>query len=183
MANLDKKIASELKSVKTKPGVFIVNAKSASIHDVSLSSLKYLLGNLKLNCCYVSLSNPHGDLTETLKEYSLPVDKMMIIDATGSSTKTKNKNITILNSNNNLTEISLAMAGMMNSKKIDFFVFDSITTLLIYHNAETVEKFFHFTINKMKTNSKTFIAFSSPSQKIEQIMPVLGEFCQSHFDI
>lgn len=60
---------------------------------------------------------------------------------------------------------------------MEFIFFDSVTTLLIYNKQETVERFIHFFLNKIKNMNILMIIISVEEKKTNKIIPILDQFC------
>jgi len=49
-----------------------------------------------------------------------------------------------------LTEMSVALSQLVNFKKFDFIVLDSLFTMLTYNDSSLVEQFIHYFVSKMR---------------------------------
>jgi len=101
--------------------------------------------------CYVTLNRPYAALTRTFKEREIDMNKFFFIDGITRTTKIGTETIEkckFLSSPNALTELSLEITNVI--QKSDSFIFDSLSTLLIYESVLMVMKFVHSLISRIR---------------------------------
>lgn len=102
--------------------------------------------------CYISLNTPYETLLDSFKIMGIDASKFYFIDAI---TKTatipeESEKCEYVSSPGALTELSLAISNLLDSKTFDYLIFDSLSTLLVYENENTVTKFIHQLISKIR---------------------------------
>ena len=60
---------------------------------------------------------------------------------------------------------------------IKFVFLDSVSTLLIYNNLETTERFVHYMINKIRNMGFFVVLISIDEEKSNKLIPILSQFC------
>jgi len=96
--------------------------------------------------CYVSLNKSYGDVTKNFKREKIDISKFFFIDAVTRSSKftvKDQKNCDYVQSVESLMEINIAISKVLESGKAGCLIFDSLSTMLIYHDVATVTKFMH----------------------------------------
>lgn len=117
----------------------------------------YLAGVLKIVLSlkskiviYVTANRSYYYLSDFFKSKGFEVSNFFFIDCTGTAQERDAKNCVFVNSPQNLTEISIAINELAEEVKGDkVLLLDSLSTLLIYNDAEVIGKFSHFFINKL----------------------------------
>ena len=103
-----------------------------------------------------------------IKNNKINNDKLLIIDCVSKQSGNKNishKCIPTTNGPQSLTEISLVINDLINKTKSDIVIFDSLSTLLIYNNLETTQKFLQYIINRVHNDNITGIIISINDEK------------------
>ncbi len=121
----------------------------------------YLAGVLKIASSlkskvviYVTANRSYNHLTNFFKSKGFDTSNFFFIDCTGAVENnienSKVENCIFVNSPQNLTEISIAIHELAEEIKGDkALLLDSLSTLLLYNDAEVIGKFSHFFINKL----------------------------------
>ena len=110
--------------------------------------------------CYVSLNKLYDSLTNILKKNNINQDRILFIDGITKSANPNLKeadNCIYVDSSSALTEISIIIHNVLETGKFESFLFDSLSTLLIYNSSDAVCKFVHNLINKIKSSNTTAI--------------------------
>ena len=145
-------IESDLQSINPEEGVFLFVISPESYRPSHFLIFKYFAERLKDRCIYVSLNEPCSALNRELKKEGINTDKVYIIDGISRSQNQGGsiKNCTFLENPGSLTEVSIAITEAMNTGNYNFVFLDSVSTMLIYNNRETIENFLQFIIGKIK---------------------------------
>lgn len=114
---------------------------------MNISTIEYLSNELNLSGVYITLNRHYKEILKCLEENKINTKKLFFIDGT-SEDEPKTNNCIFLRSKNSLTELSLAITETCKNDAVKFIFFDSLTTLLLYNSAETVERFIYFLISK-----------------------------------
>ncbi|MCK4997329.1 hypothetical protein KAS08_03415 [Candidatus Pacearchaeota archaeon] len=110
--------------------------------------------------CYVSLNKLYNSLTVALTKEGIDHDNFLFMDGITKSANPQAEeadNCMYLKSSSNLTELSILLDRVMQSGKFDGFLFDSLSTILIYNQGEAVSKFTHDLINKIRAHNTTAV--------------------------
>jgi hypothetical protein len=102
--------------------------------------------------CYVTLNKTYNALVEIFCREKINLENIVFIDAiTRSISRVENsKNCYYVSSPQALTELSIAITELLK-QNVDYLIFDSLTTLLLYQRAvEPVIQFISNTVNKIK---------------------------------
>jgi len=70
------------------------------------------------------------------------------------------------------------MTAACKNEKVKFIFFDSLTTLLIYHDLNTAERFIHYFLNKITNLNILMIVVSIDEEKSRKLMPILSQLCE-----
>ena len=110
--------------------------------------------------CYVSLNKPFKTLEPSLKKGGVKTDKFLFVDGitkTAMPDAKPTENCLLISSASALTEISIAVNKVLKTGKFDGFIFDSLSTLLVYNKGKVVGKFVHSLVNKIKSHNMTAV--------------------------
>ncbi len=172
---LESTLEGEINSAKGKGGVFLIRCKPEECHQATNAAASVLTRKMGLSGAYVTLSRPFRKVLEDFGESGADTSKIFFIDGSGSG-GTDLKNCKFLEGES-LTELSLAISAVLAAKNPDFYVIDSITTMLIYNDNETVEKFVHYVSTKAENMGKTLVLVSVDEEKTNKLVPAITQFC------
>lgn len=169
------KVAKELSKIKGRKGVYLLLSEPEYSHHANTEASLFITQKMKLNELYVTLSRSCNDIPKDFEEEN--IKNVFFIDGSGSLPAGQKENCTILKSNKSLTELSIAISREINKRQIDAFFIDSISTLLIYNNAETAEMFFHYMASRIRNMNKLLIANAINEEKSKKTIPIIAQFC------
>jgi hypothetical protein len=118
---------------------------------------------------YISVNKPYFALTQLMESQRIPTGNMYFLDcASGLMGKPPQEleKTYILSGPSNLTELSITLAGLLSSEKIrgredkTILFLDSVSTFLIYNDANTVAKFLHAISGKVRAHNISGVFFS-----------------------
>ena len=150
---------------------------------------EYLKGIIKMmkktggNFIYVTATKPCKSIITSLEKNGIDKDRVMFIDCISKSVDEKAvacPNCILLDSPQNLPEIGIAVnVGIKSTEGKATLLLDSISTLLLYNDANTVGRFSNFLINRMKllNVNSAMLALETDTDKevIQQIKSVCDE--------
>lgn len=116
-------------------------------------------------------------MLEIFDKENIDTKRLLFIECTGQEQKSKVNNCVSLKSNQSLTELSLSISEACKNKKNQFIFFDSVSTLLIYNNLETTERFIHYIVNRIKNLGLFMVLISIDEEKSNKLLPILSQFC------
>ncbi len=117
---------------------------------------------------YVTTNKPYKYILSAAKEVGISTKNLFVIDCISKplreKTEANQENCIFLDSPEGLTAISLAISESIKLLEGDrILLLDSLSTLLIYNDANTVAKFSNFVINKLRTYDVNAIIFALES--------------------
>ena len=182
---ISKRILEEFKDFGSSNEIYALITPADYHHKVSDLAMVHLAKEVKLNGVYVSLNIAYEQKAAHLKKLGIDTDRMFFIDACSKSGSPSSaaKNCVLIQSPQALTELSIAITTVCNTGKFDFLYFDSLTTLLIFNELKTTEKFIHYMISKMRTFNLKGIILSMDEEKSKELLSMLEQLCDKmvHF--
>ncbi|NYZ76018.1 hypothetical protein H0N98_02095 [Candidatus Micrarchaeota archaeon] len=146
--------------------------------------LKVLIGKKGMNGAYVTFNRPYSTLKASIEKMGLDVSKMFFIDlitesAGGTVQRSAGDRCFYVSSPKNLTELSILMEQAMLRLPSDkrFVFIDSISTMLIYNDSDTVLRFIHALTGKMRLLGITGIIFLLEKESDEKFKAQVAQFC------
>ena len=143
------------------------------------SVVRILKGVKKESVVYVSTNKPYAYLAGTLGAKGVSTEKIFFIDCLSPDEPNK-KNCVFIESPDSLSAISIAIdesVKQIKGKKSLFL--DSLSVLLIYHEAQNVAKFSNFILGRMRSLDidTIFLVLESDAQKdvIKQVSSFVDE--------
>lgn len=159
----------------------------------NLGILKCLVNQNKFSGIYVTINRPFDTLTKVMKEEGIDIEKIFFIDCitkmvpasehfslSSKSKLEKTRNCIFIPSPSRLTEIGLALsealAGVENPQN-KFLYLDSLSTLLIYNDIDTIVKFVHFLTTRIRLFGIVGIIMCVEKRMDERLFNILSEIC------
>jgi archaellum biogenesis ATPase FlaH len=121
--------------------------------------------------CYITLNKGIDALLSSFEENKINIKNISILDCVSETvfSPKPEPNCTFISSPKALTELSLAINNCINSNS-SIILIDSLSTLMIYHDAETINKFVHNLSNRARTGKdKHLIIFISDKDKNSEV--------------
>src|SRR3989338_139263 len=127
---------------------------------------------------YVTLGKPYDVLMRQFYAEGIDVSKLFFIDAV-SKKEEKPNNAIFVNGPSSLTELSISISQViqMAPKENTFLFFDSISTLLLYNNADIIIKFIHFLTAKLSEWKLAGIFISLDIGEDKRVIIQISQFC------
>ncbi len=173
---IKEKFLTELKKIKDAKSTYIFVSNPSDYISVCSSVAHYFTSKLKLRGLYVSLGNSSKIMSSDFSKKGVNVKDLFFIDSIGRGME-KDEDSFHISNNQSLTELSLAITSVMKENNFDFFIFDSISTLLMYNDITVVERFMHFMITKLKNIGIVTVILSVDEEKSNKLIAVLSQFC------
>ena len=176
---------SQLKTLKEYVALAVVDAKKYQKTNISI-----IEGLVKAGIpgVYVTLNRPYENVKTLFKKEKIDTSNVIFIDAvtkTVGGVVEKREDCLYIGGPKGLSDISLAMdqAIMAIPKGVKFLFFDSLSTLLLYHDVRVVAKFVHFISGKMRIWKVKGIIISLRRDKDQELIEELQSFCDLTLNI
>jgi len=180
-----KKLAKELKSC-SEGEIFLIETTALKILEVNLAVVKWL-SKKKYAQIILSTSRPYKNLLNLYKENGVDISKLIILDAVGQEkedNKQENNNIIHIHSNSSLTEIAISLSNCIERIKSKKFIFiDSINTMLIHNEPNTLAKFIHSILTKMRINNVSGLLISLEAETDKEVRAEIAQLCDKIIEI
>jgi len=177
----------EIKSFDKKVGnlkefVVLATVPAKSYQKTNIKLVKYLTKNKNIPGVYVTLNKPFETMEPLFKKSGIDTEMIIFIDAvtkTAGGKITKTKNCLFIGNPENMSDISVAMDQAIRAlpKKDKFLFFDSLSTLALFNNIETVARFIHFLSSKMRVWKVKGIIISLERKVDKELIEELSQFC------
>lgn len=171
----------EFSKVLGKKGVYTVITKPEN-YLIANQEILHLL-NQKFPGIYVTLNKSHCNIIEKIKKEKVDTSLILFIDNNEEGDGCGAENAIFIGRNKSLTALSLAISEAVKQKSLKFILFDSVTTLLVYHKLEETEQFMHFLINKVKNLDILMIIMAVNEGKTRKLIPILSQFCDELIEV
>jgi hypothetical protein len=174
-----KKLAKELKSC-SEENIFLVETSASKLLEVHLAVVKWFIEK-KHMLFILSASRPCKNLLNLYNENSIDTNKIIVLCTVCQEKeehKHVNNNVIHLSSSSSLTEISFSLNKCIESIKGKKFIFiDSIDTLLIHNEPNTLAIFIHSILTKMRTNNVSGLLISLKSETNKEVRAEIVQLC------
>ena len=133
---------------------------------------------------YMTVSKPHAFVSRVLDRENIPTNKLFFIDfiscMAGEKVGTRG-NCVFVENPTSLEEISMYADELIEKLETPekFLLLDSLSTLLIYNNAQSVKKFSHFLINKLRMDGMSGIFVTLDEDTSRDLTDTLIHLCDS----
>ena len=182
---LKKEFTDKIANLKEYIALATVDAKN--YQEINLEIIKYLTSK-KISGVYVTLNKPFKILQSTFKSKGIDARLVIFIDAvtkTSGGKIEKSKDCLYIGSPENLSDISIAMDQAVRAVpgKEKFLFFDSLSTLLLYNNVQTVARFVHFLASKMRVWKVKGVIISLKKKSDKELINEFSQFCDIIVDL
>ncbi|MCX6775981.1 MAG: hypothetical protein NT130_03985 [Candidatus Micrarchaeota archaeon] len=160
---------------------------TADVYSIAQEiALKVLVTNKNMCGTYITFNRPYSTLKKTIEDQGLDLSRLFFIDlitesAGGKAERCNNYRCFYVSSPKNLTELSIlieqAMLRLSGEKRFVFI--DSISTMLVYNDADTVLRFMHSLTGKMRLLGITGIVFLLEKESDEKFLAQVSQFCDT----
>jgi KaiC/GvpD/RAD55 family RecA-like ATPase len=181
-----KNIEELIKYLKSVPKDFIVliNVPADKYLQTNIEVLKVLANDNNLPGLYITVNKPYPTMKRILEDKGVNTKNLYFIDAISKSSSgetVRDNRVMYLDTPQNLTGLGVAMGEIVRSMpESDKFLFlDSLSTLLLYHNAGTVAKFSHFLTGRMRTWGLRGVLLSVEKEADPELTSHLTQFCDA----
>jgi KaiC/GvpD/RAD55 family RecA-like ATPase len=162
-------------------GLFIIHPEK--FNDANLELLKIMRHEQKLSGVYITGNKPYETLQKHFSENSVDTSEIVFIDCVSemanASIKSQ-KNCFYIESPEQLTSLEIALEHAVEESQAKrlFVVLDSVSTLLIYHKSEVVEKFIHLLTTKIrKRQGMQGVLVAVESAENTSLLKSISQFC------
>ncbi len=162
-----------------EPFTALALTKSADYSDVKNILAEKYTKEHKL--VYITLNASAKKLERDFKKYNIDTKNILFVDFTPSSGKSNpdnEKNVLYSGSPSNLTrgliQINNHLDSVLGEKS--FVIFDSLSTLTIYNEAQDIERFLHMLMKKIEENKLSAIILSGDYDERESMTRTVAHF-------
>ncbi|MDO8511115.1 MAG: hypothetical protein Q7S55_03030 [Nanoarchaeota archaeon] len=173
------KLTKALQQLKTKK-LLLLSLNTPGYHQAHPFILKYLTEKSK--GIYISFNKQYFEIQSIIEKTGIDKDKVYCIDAISKKDKNLPKGCYCLNSPESLTELSIVLTNLLK-EGYEFIFFDSLSSLLIYNDLETVERFVHYLTGKMKYLQVKGVFIILNDTKSRDLIQVISPFFDAHIDL
>ena len=174
-----KKLAKEFNNLG-EGAIVLIETAASKILEVHLAAVKWL-SDKKYTQIILSTSRPCKNLLNLYQKNNIDTTKIILLCAVcpkKENNKQENSNLIHISSCSSLTEIVILLSKCMESMKDKKFVFiDSINTLLIHNEPNTLAKFIHSILTKMRTNNVSGLLISLEAETDKEVRAEIAQLC------
>jgi len=161
----------------------LIIVPSESVDEVNRNILEYFANKKGAICIYTTFTKPYKVVFKNLKKYEINTDKIFFIDCITPVSEPAEINLAnkvIFCQPNSLTNISISITTALKNLPKDknrILILDTISTLMLYNNRNTVIKFIHYLSGEIrKYGIKSFI-FTLDEESDKSIISEISRFC------
>ncbi|MFH1663705.1 MAG: hypothetical protein ABH986_02765 [archaeon] len=185
---IDLKILKYLEELPKEQFTALLIVEPTNYSKINYELIRILLNHTKGNGLYITLNRSHEFMIETLKKEKIDTEKIFFIDAISRGTGknvVETESVQFTESPRNLTELSVAIDDSYKrmEEKPKFLIFDSISTLLIYNDVSSVERFTHLIIGRLREWKIKGVLLMVKSEEQRGVVNSLSQFCDKILEI
>ena len=143
-------IESELTKLPEEFTVLII-VKPNNYEKVVLGFMDILLNEKKLFGTYITTNKPFRKILENFLKNGIKAENLFFVDCVTKEREPAGERGIKVFSSQNVTEITVLLDKAIKSKQHggEFIFLDSVSTLLVYNDEKTVEKFVHALLERI----------------------------------
>jgi hypothetical protein len=165
----------------SKNEISVVVLPSSSYKAKEMEVVKQLSTKFKA-VCYVNVSRSFTSLCKELKKNSISESNFLFIDAITKKAGKEHKNCIYLNSPHALTNLSVTIKKALQTNKFDAFLFDSLSSLVVYHKVPTLTRFIHDLFAAVKKKGMAAV-FTLQEGTNKELMADIGMFADQVIEV
>ncbi|MFH1255988.1 MAG: ATPase domain-containing protein [Candidatus Diapherotrites archaeon] len=162
-------------------GLMIIN--ELKLAEAGTELLRILRHDENMPGIYITANKPYATMVKHLEKQKVDIEGIFFIDCVsheGKNSAIKNDSCVVVDGLKELTQLEIAFEKAIKGAKNNeiFIVLDSISTLMIYHDAKIIERFIHSTITKIREKEGMrafFIAVDSHENA--PLITSIAQFC------
>ncbi|MFH0715002.1 MAG: hypothetical protein V1847_04305 [Candidatus Diapherotrites archaeon] len=166
--------------------IVLIETTTDKMLEVQLSVTKWL-SHKKYAQIILSTSRPCKNLLNLYKKNNIDINKIIILCTCcpeKEENMQENNNVIHLPSSSSLTEISLSLSECMESiKDKKFILIESINTLLIHNQPNTLAKFIHSILTKMRINNVSGLLISLEAETDKEVKAEIAQLCDKIIEV
>lgn len=178
MADIPPKLKRELRGLSVGQVVLVIT-KSEDIMKTNIQILKLLMD--RSFGLYITANQPHSSLKQTFAKNGLDINHMFFIDCVTKRVEEnpeEDERCVYVKSPGNLTDISISISEALEAIRGRRFLFmDNLSTLRIYNSPESLIRFLHFLISKIKLLKVIGIFMSAEEDRNKKFLMQISQFC------
>ncbi|MFH1256589.1 MAG: hypothetical protein V1494_04830 [Candidatus Diapherotrites archaeon] len=162
-------------------GITLVITPQSKYDDLNLELVRRFIKQ-GYSIIYISVNRPCKLMSEKFEGRGIACEKFFFVDCASflsNEMLDRKKNVLLVNSPSDLTSISIALTKLVERtrgrKRLLFL--DSVSALMIYNSANSVEKFVHFLSGRMRLLGMDGVIISLDEKDDEHMIEVISEFC------
>ena len=155
---------------------------SDNYEDVNIHLLSHMINRKKASGSYISIIKPYNHTLSLLKNKEINTDNLSFIDCISKGLGGKiciGDKCVFVDSPSHLTDLSVALHEFFTSAgdKNRFIYIDSLSTLSIHNNIDSVLRFMHYVTGKMRIFGFNGIMLSLNENTDKRLISEMGQFC------
>lgn len=167
--------------------IVLVTAPSEKVDEVNKKIIHHI-NSKDAKAVYLTVAKPYSTITNVLEEEGIDTEDMFFIDCitkTTSDAPERAENCVFLRPQA-LTDISIALSQAVESLPENgerFLVFDTLSTLMLYNDKDTVGKFAHSIVNKIRDWGIKSVMLTLEDEADEEVTAQITQFCDETIKI
>jgi len=131
---------------------------------------------------YITLNKPSAVLQGVFERSGLPQESLVYIDSITNTPEHVTETCHFLGRMRELTDLSMALAKMMSEREVNFVFVDSVSTLLIYNDSNSVARFCHAVTEKLRSLNLPAALVLVEMEEGKGIAAQLAQFCDAYVE-
>lgn len=175
-------IREELKNISGE-GIVLIETSSDDYFEVNMELLKHLVNERDLPGVYVTLNKPYNQIKEEISKRGIDGEGIFYVDVISEHNDhdyEEQDDAIFMDSPEDLTGLSIVISEAVESMGDGpkFVFMDSLTTLKIYNDMNTVSKFAHYLTGQMRSwDGVVGIILSIKEEMDDELGSRLSQFC------
>ena len=146
-----------------------------------MDAIRYFSGRFGKGL-YITLNKPSAVLQAVFERGGLARESLMFIDSITNTSEHTTETCHFLGRMRELTDLGIALAKMISEKEVNFVFVDSISTLLIYNDSNSVARFCHSVTEKLRNLNLPAALVLVEMEEGKGIAAQLAQFCDAYVE-
>jgi KaiC/GvpD/RAD55 family RecA-like ATPase len=150
---MDSTVFKKLKKSLDRNKQLLLLVTSEKKYTETVENISHAVSKIYEKICFITLNKSHKSVAEAFRQKKIDVGNFFFIDAVTKEADQKSNGVAYVSSLDQLTELEIEINKVLHKGKAECFIFDSMSTMLIYDSEMNVIRFVHNIITLLRARN------------------------------
>ncbi|ODS34876.1 hypothetical protein BEH94_10025 [Candidatus Altiarchaeales archaeon WOR_SM1_SCG] len=180
-------LREKLKGIE-EGSIVLLNFNSLDYSDLTFEALDFMINEKGAGITYITASRPYNYLASILENKKIDKENLFFIDCIthmANIMPEKNEKCVFIENPASLEEMGMHTERLLGQLKTEnkFLFIDSLSTLLMYNNTNSLKEFSHFLTTRLRINGIGGIFVAIKGLSDEDVIETIAMMCDKVIEI